>query len=115
MAARTAPDLYQLIKAADNENTKGNELPNYVYPLNVVTSTMLNYLAKYGQDFRLRQEDVSDKIGELDAQKAEGKGLYGGGFLISEKAAAEKAAAEKAAARVWQLSERELEIIRTLG
>ena len=34
----------------------------------------------------------------LDAQKDKGKAIYGGGFLLSEKAAAEKAAAEKAAA-----------------
>ena len=54
----------------------------------------------------------------------------GGAFLLSEKAAAEKAAAEKAAAEKaaaekaaaekaaaveWSLSEKEREIIKTLG
>ena len=33
----------------------------------------------------------------------------------AEKAAAEKAAAEKAGADIWELSEREKEIIRRLG
>lgn len=33
----------------------------------------------------------------------------------AEKAAAEKAAAEKAGAKIWELSEREKEIIRRLG
>ena len=48
------------------------------------------------------------------------KAIYGGGFLISEKAAAEKAAAEKAAAEKaaahkFKLSEREREIVKSLS
>ena len=74
-------------------------------------------------------------VGKLDAQKEKKKAIYGSGFLLSEKAAAEKAAAEKAAAEkaaakkaaaekaaaekrgkiIWKLSEREKEIIKTLG
>jgi hypothetical protein len=42
--------------------------------------------------------------------KKKNKGIYGSGFLISEKAAAEKAAAEK-----WELSEREKEIVKKLS
>ena len=50
------------------------------------------------------------------------KGIYGSGFLISEKAAAKIAAAEKAAAEkaaeknviYWELSEREKDIINKL-
>ena len=46
--------------------------------------------------------------------------MFGGGLLLSEKAAAEKAAAEKAAAEKaaaekWELSERERQIVRALG
>jgi putative heme iron utilization protein len=59
-------------------------------------------------------------ISELDAQKEAGKAIYAGGLLINdekaaEKAAAEKAAAEKAGAIVWELSEREREIIERLN
>ena len=120
LVARTAPDLYQLVKAADDENTKGREFPVYEYPPNVVTAAMLSYLSKYGQDFRLEEKDASSKINMLDAQRESGKCIFGGGYLISEKAAAEKAAAEKAAAEkaaatVWTLSEREKEIISKLG
>ena len=48
------------------------------------------------------------------------KTIFGKGLLCSDrvsllKAAAEKAAAEKAAAIKWKLSERELEIVRSLG
>ena len=120
LAARTAPDLYKIVDEKNKENTKGREIPNYEYPPNVVTAAMLSYLSKYGQDFRLEFKDTTEKIGMLDCQKESGKGIFGGGFLLSEKAAAEKAAAEKAAAEkaaaiTWELSERELEIIRGLG
>ena len=117
--ARTAPELYRVIAAADKENTKGKEIPKYKYPAQVMTAAMLSYLSKYGQEFRVEKNEAA-KISELDAQKESGKSIYGSGYLISEKAAAEKAAAEKAArenaeATVWELSARELEIIRTLG
>jgi hypothetical protein len=56
---------------------------------------------------------------QLDAQKIHRKTLFGGGFLASDKAAAELAAAELAAAKdsviVWVLSEREKEIVKSLG
>ena len=38
------------------------------------------------------------------------KGLFGSGFLLSEKAAA-----EKVDANIWELSDREREIIKSLG
>ena len=66
-------------------------------------------IAHYGQDLRIKKAD-SVIISELDEQKAEGKALFGKGLLLSEKAAA-----EKAAARVWQLSEREMQIVKSLG
>ena len=79
--------------------------------------------ARYGVFFRVRPEDCLF-IRSLDAQKELGTGIFGQGFLLSEKAAAEKAEAEKAAAAareerqapiVLELSERELEIQRGLG
>ena len=48
------------------------------------------------------------------SRSAKSRADFGGGFLLSEKAAAEKAAAEKAAAHVWELSDREWEIVRQL-
>ena len=114
-AARTAPDLFKVVDVANKENTKGKEMPVYEYPPEVVTAAMLCYLSKYGQDLRIKQKDCTEKIGMLDSQKETGKGIFGGGLLISEKAAAEKAAAEKAAAKVWKLSDREKAIIASLG
>lgn len=114
----------ELRKKMDEENKMNlakqhKQLPNYSYPNEVVTATMLCQLAKYGETLRLNRADVAF-IRSLDAQKECGKGLFGNGFLLSEKAAAEKAAAEKAAAEkknteVWELSPREIEIIKKLG
>lgn len=115
-----APDLYEAIKAADDENRKEvtKSLPKYDYPDHVLTAARIQRIAKYGQSLRIRAEDCAF-IRALDSQRGAGKAVFGGGFLLSEKAAAEKAAekaaAEKAGAKIWELSEREKEIIRRLG
>ena len=123
---RTAPDLWEAIKEQNDINLreKTKELPNFLYPDYVIAPAQIMKIAHYGQDLRIKKAD-SVIISELDEQKAEGKALFGKGLLLSEKAAAEKAAAEKAAAekaaaekaaaRVWQLSEREMRIVKSLG
>ena len=120
-----APDLYAAVDAANRINLRAvkAELPAYSYPVNVV-SVAINKLAKWGAPLQIHAADVQF-IRHLDAQKDAGKAIYGGGFLISEKAAAEKAAAEKAAAEkaaagippdgVWRLSDRERTLIASLG
>ena len=120
--ARTSPELYKIISDADEINREGitKNIPSYEYPNEVITSAMMSKLSKYGQNLIIKDSDASDKIGELDSQKEFGKGIFGGAYLLSEKAAAEKAAAEKAAAEkaaatVWTLSEREIRIIKSLG
>ena len=116
-----ASDLYEAIKAADDENREKvtKSLPKYEYHDHVLTAARIQRIAKYGQSLRIRAEDCAF-ISTLDSQRDAGKKVFGGGFLLSEKAAAEKAAAEKAAAekagaKIWELSEREKEIIRRLG
>ena len=118
---RTAPDLLARIKEQNDINLKekSKDLPNYVYPDYVICPAQIMKIAHYEQDLRIKKSDCII-ISELDEQKKEGKTLFGKGLLLSEKAAAEKAAAEKAAAekaaaKVWQLSERELEIVKGLG
>jgi hypothetical protein len=80
---------------------------------------MVNKYSKYGVEWVL-PKGKGVRIAGLDSQKDEDKVIFGGGYLISDKAAkeraaAERAAAERAAATQWRLSERELEIIRGLG
>lgn len=113
------PELSERIKKADVENTKKEEkeLPIYSYPVNVLTATMIENLAKRGIRFEVQEKDVQFIRG-LDAQKEEGKAIYGGGFLISDVKAEEKERKEKERKEsqyVWQLSEREKEIIERLS
>ena len=128
---RSAPELQRAVCEADDANVRGGRPPvervEYSYPDEVVTSTMVGYLSKYGVEWRVGPGSVSFTRA-LDSQAEAGKGIFGSGFLLPEKAAAEKAAAEKAAAekaknkkdgspRVveWSLSDREREIVAGLA
>ena len=124
-------ELRELIEEANKENLRKmhKELPKYSYPDEVLTSTMLGYMAAHGTSIEIEAKDVYF-IRSLDRQKESGKVLFGSGFLLSEKstkkksvayqaaaekAAAEKAAAEKVDANIWELSDREREIVKSLG
>ena len=111
-----AADLREILDDENKKNLKKlhRELPKYSYPDEVLTATMLCYMAAHGVSLEISERDAHF-IRALDAQKASGKGLFGSGFLLSEKAAAEKAAAEKVNTDIWKLSEREWTIVRGLG
>ena len=111
-----AADLREILDGENKKNLKKlhRELPKYSYPDEVLTATMLCYMAAHGVSLEIGGRDAHF-IRALDAQKASGKGLFGSGFLLSEKAAAEKADAEKVNTDIWELSEREWEIVRGLG
>ena len=122
----SAPDLGKAVKDICNQIRKRNvkEVPKYEYPVNVITAARMQYLAAHGVAFRVRRNDCV-RVSKLDAQKSFGKAIFGGGLLLSDRAAAERAAAERAAAEraaaeradvcVWELSDREREIIKQLG
>ena len=117
----TLPRLYEAVKAANDANLAETrkELPKYVYPDEVLTAAAAYRLCKYGQELVLTKAET-ERIGALDAQKESGASIFGNGYLLSERAAAERAAAERAAAERaaaehWKLSDRELEIVRSLG
>ena len=109
-------ELRELVEEANKENLRKmhKELPKYSYPDEVLTATMLGYMAAHGTSLEIEAKDVHF-IRALDSQKESGKGLFGSGFLLSEKAAAEKAAAEKIDTNIWELSDREREIVKSLG
>ena len=116
----TCPDLAERIATENRKNEKAirKQVPKYEYPLEVVTAARCNFYAQHGIVYRLRHEDTHF-IRQLDAQGKE-KTIFGGGFLISKRAAAERAAAERAAAEranavCWKLSEREERMIEELG
>ena len=123
---RSAPTLYAAVKAANDENLKEmhKELPKYSYPDYIVMSTRVAQFSHCGIDFVV-PVDESEPISQLDSQKASKKAIFGKGYLVSEqvKAAKEKAEREKAErekaerekAERWELSQREMEIVKSLS
>ena len=114
--ARTAPGLTKAVNDASDvlRHEQTRELPKYSYPDHVITSALMQRYAKYGVELRIMREDCTF-IRALDSQRECGKTVFGGGLLLSDRAAAERAAAERAAAHVWTLSDREREIVASLG
>lgn len=106
----SAPSLHRRIKEAQERSAPS--LPRYRYPDNVVMVSDVGLYAQRGIPFRLHKDEVQFVRG-LDAQKAVGKAMFGGGFLCSDKAAADKAAKKEFIG--WKLSDREKEIIKGLG
>ena len=106
----------EILKAQKAEPTN----PVYDYPPEVISSALLGKVAN-GGDLQILSDECR-YVHNLDGFKDLGKGLYGGGFLLSRaaaekaRAAAEKAraAAEKARAVKIELSARERAIIDEL-
>ena len=111
----TAPDLLARIKNAAKTKRRLMDLPKYIYPDNVVSAALLGKIAPYVK-FEVRASECR-RVRKLDNQKR--GGIYGGGYLLSNKATARKIeaqeqAAKLAAAIVLELSEREKRIITEL-
>ena len=133
---QTAPTLGAALNSVVEElrKEKVRTLPKYDYPDHVVTAAMMQRYSKYGIDFKVWRKDCI-QISALDAQRENGKTIFGAGLLLSdhaaaeraaaehaatehaaaERVAAERAAAERAAAHRWMLSDRERDIIASLG
>ena len=107
-------ELYTTIKEIDErlqkESTK--ELTKIIYPDNVVSAALLQKVAK-----RLTFVIPASEIKPI--KSAGGVSIFGGGYLLSSKAAAERAAAERAAVEraaveVVKLTPQELRMIDEL-
>ena len=105
------PDLQAVIDRANKENTAKDkvQLPKYSYPVEVITAAMCHKFSNNGIPLTIKRSSAKFTRA-LDNQRIMGKAIFGGGFLLSEKAAA-----EKAAAHIWELSTRERDIISRLG
>lgn len=114
LVAQAAPELSEALKNAMEQirREKAKELPKYEYPAHVMTAARLNAFALSGVPFAVRKKDCC-VISKLDAQIAHGKAIFGSGLLLSASAAAEAAKAAKGI--IWELSPRELEIVRQMG
>ena len=81
---------------------------------NIVTAATLGKIAERDVELKIRKTSC-EPIKESDSAKEQGRSLYGGGFIMSDRAAAERAAAERAAATRLNLSDREKAIIARLN
>lgn len=110
---RTAPALRQALMDAQ---PKREALPKFAYPPNVRNAALLARIATV--DFSVGASE-SEFIASMDSQRDAGKSIFGGGYILSDRAAAELKAAELKAAEQrdaddvteWRLSERERAII----
>ncbi len=112
-------DLFRRVKEATDrmEGMTKNEQPRYVYPSHVISSALLNKIAERDIILDIPAREC-ERIRELDSQRAAKKAIFGHGFLLSNRLAEERIQAERLAAReatVWELSERENEIIKRLS
>lgn len=130
---RTAPGLYQVVRKATETVQKETkkQLPKYTYPNYLVQSARIKAYSRYGIEFKVSKSE-SFFVSQLDVQKEKKKGIFGGGFLISEQCAAEKERAdreqveremaerereraERERVEHFELSDREKEIIKELS
>ena len=122
--AMSVPDLYERLTAAMRSK---DSLPRYSYPSHVLTFSDLARCASHGVSVSIPRNEAAF-VRRLDSQQAAKKGIYGGGFLLSDQQAArmeeahreaDRRKAEKAAreleAHAWAISDREREIIAQLS
>ena len=116
--AVSAPDLGDAIAVAEAENRKANKkkVTPLAFPDEVLTGARMLYLAAHNTPLTVRRSEAIF-VRKLDNYPGS---IYGGGFLLSpraaaEHAAAERAAAERAAVHRIELSAREREIVKSLG
>ena len=126
IVAQAEPRLTKLVndEVERLRRTKTVQLPKYTYPSHIVTAAMLQHYSRYGVDFKVHKTNCTP-IHALDAQRPAKKTIFGGGLLLSDRAAAEsaaadraaaeRAAAERAAATKWELSARERAIVEYLN
>lgn len=105
---QSAPELTRIVNEAVEASRDHKSLPKYAYPDEVVTAAMVQRYSKYGVEYEVRRGECSP-ISVLDMQRDAGKGIFGGGLLLGERAAAERAAAER-----WSLSVRERAMVASL-
>lgn len=102
----TAPALRRAVVAAAPPKAL---MPKNTYPDNFINCALIGKVAARGVDFKLMSGEC-EAVGNLDGARAAGKSVFGGGWLMSERAAAERAAGLQV-----KLSERERKIVVRLS
>lgn len=111
--AVAAPDLGDALEECEKENRKigKRHVTPLALPEALLTGGRMNYLAVHHTPHTVRRSEAAF-VRRLDNYPG---GIFGGGFLLSERAAAERAAAGRAAAHKVELSAREREIVKNIG
>ena len=127
---RTSSELSDAVRIAD-QNGK-TPPPKYVYDKHVISAAYCHKIAGNGVELYIPSSQY-EFIRRLDVQKDAGKGIYGGGFILSDSAAdyfdqkreeaennrieaeRNRLEAERKRSIVWELSEREKNIVRKLS
>lgn len=121
----TAPDLRRRIVEAQKKSSVQAHAASkkYVYPEHVISSALLDKYVKHVQPFVLKRSEAYF-VKALDSQRASKKGIYGGGYFISSKAAERlkqclqsplvEGCTSSEHPTKWELSERENQIIKVL-
>ena len=113
--AETSPELTKLVNDTTEKLRQENarKLSKYDYPDHIVTSAMMQKMARYGVHFRVRREECQH-VRSLDAQSHEKKRFTGQGFCCqtrrqpgsrTQKSRRQKKATEDTIC--YELSERE--------
>ena len=118
---QTAPSLGKAVNDAveKSEKKRAKQVPKYVYPWHIATAALLQRYSHYGVELKIGKSECI-RVSKMDAQNGFGKEIFGSGLLLSDEAAARhkqaaEAAAERAAAIMWELSDREREIVKELS
>ena len=121
IVAKADARLYKMVDDANLSQFEGEKkrMPRYTWPKEVIMSPFLHKCSRYGIDFTLKKHQVQ-LIDRLEQQRELGKVIYGKGYLVNDdvlhqREIAEKEIAEKEDAYVWELSQREHEIIARLN
>lgn len=117
---QTDPDLGRDITATMRHVSKPN--PKYSYPKWLITPSIANRYVRRGVKFKIKSSECV-RIRALDAQKEYKKAIFGGGLLLGESALKKIDTAKRITIKsvcepdeiVWELSEREKEIIKSIN
>ena len=85
----TAPKLAEGIRKVSKKPTRGQPII-YEFPDNLITLALLGKLNQRGIDYSVRKDECAE-VPNIDALRRVKKSLFGGGFLLSERAAARRA------------------------
>lgn len=108
-------ELHRKLKQVQENNKVC--LPRYVYPNNIVTVSRIGGMVEKGVSVEIDKKDVA-YCRALESQKSAKKTIFGSGFLVSDKVATELREKEEKSKKetiVWELSDKEQNIIKSLG